>query len=248
MKLLSPVDAQNKAKKSLDAEKYRLVEVQTLITQKYKELGQAEDDFAFALKNQRAVWVEELARYDLRVFSLRNEVESLEERRRQALIPLTERAKMLDTKSSVLDAREEELDEKDADLEIEKAILVTRLDEVAERELQADKVARTLTLREEGVKAQAAQVGASSASLTVAIGQADALSRGKERELTLKEATLTGRQVHLEERERVVKVKEAGFDNREKALQDERYVLTKAAEELKKQQNGTKQIIQRDSL
>lgn len=247
MKLLSPADAQAKAKKTLDSEKHRLVEVQTLVTQKYKELGQIESDFADALKKQRNVWAAVEQEHENKKLGLIKEVEDLEERKRQALIPLTETAKMLDTKASALDAFNLELDEREDALREEGQLFTQRLDEVAERELQADKTAKNLALREDGVKAQAAQIATSSALLTGAIAQAAQDASAKERANTLKEAELRAKEGNLQERERKVNEKESGFDNRERAIKDQYEALRQAIEETNKKY-GTKQTIQRDTL
>lgn len=234
LKLLDPAVAQQKSKRTLDADKHRLIEVQTLITQKYKELGVAEASFADALKNQRTIWATEEERHRGIILSLGNEVEALEERKKQALIPLTKKAEDLDTKASALASYKADLDKYAAKLDEERQLLANRLDEVAERELQADSVAKTLKRREEGISLQAGQITRDSANLATVMASVGQQASDKEQVLNLKKAALTSREVVLAERERKVNEKEAGFATREKALADERYALTQAAEELKK--------------
>lgn len=247
MKLLAPAEAQDKAKSKAEAHKHRLVSLEGLIQQKNKELADAEATFALTLKGQRDVWYTEEEKHKTNILSLRKEVEGLEERRRQALIPLTERAKILDTKASALDEREVKLNKFEEGLLQEADQLVNRLDEVSERELQADKTAKTLAIQEEGIKAQAAQVAAGSASLTGAIAQATAESNKREEALVLREFAVKGKEANIAERERKVNEKEAGFDNREKAIKDQYEALRQAIEEINKK-HGTKQKLQRDTI
>jgi hypothetical protein len=233
MKLLSPTEAQAKAKKSLDSEKYRLAEVQTLITQKYKELSLAESDFDLAFKNQRSVWSDEVRKQEDLILSLRKTTEALEARKSQALIPLTERAKILDTRASALVVREQHLAEKELDVEETKLLLNDRLDEVAEREIQADKMAHILATQEEGARLQKARITADSARLTVLMAETGKEAHEREQRLIRAELALKGTVAHLEERERKVNEKEAGFANREKAIQDKRETLERAIKEIK---------------
>ena len=76
LKLLTPTEAQGRSKKSLESEKHRLVEVQTLITQKYKELSQAEADFDAVLQRNRNQWAAEQQEHQNKVTKLQKEVEN----------------------------------------------------------------------------------------------------------------------------------------------------------------------------
>lgn len=247
MKLLSPSEGREKARSNEVTLKNRITELQGLIVQKYKELAQAEADFNDTLTRQRKTWSEEEKVYTSKVFIIRGEIEALEERRRQALIPLTKRAEELDTKASALAEYEKILKQSDADIADKAEMLVKRLDEVAERELQADKVAKNLAVREDGVKAQAAQVATGSVLLTEAMTKASQESAARERELSLKEASVKAKETQITERERKVNEKEAGFANRELAIKDQYEALRQAIEETNKKY-GTKQAIQRNPI
>lgn len=220
LKLLSTTEASTKARKATEAEKHRLVEVQTLITQKYKELSQAETDFADALLKQQGVWADHLKTFEEKRDQLKKEVEELEERRRQALIPLTEREKMLDTKHSALVTWEESLATKEEDLEAKSGLLTVKLDEVAERELQADTMAKSLTKREEGIQLQAGQITRDQALLATASTDLTKRVNEAEHAITLKWAAVNAREQNLIERERKVQEAEAGFAARERVIQD----------------------------
>lgn len=234
MKLLSPSEARAKAQRSEDAEKHRLVGIQALIAQKLKELADAEKAFDDATQRQRNQWATERQEHETHILSLRKTVEELEERKKQALLPLTEKAKELDTKASALDAREVELNLRAAGIDQDKELLERRLDEVAEREVQADKVAKSLEAQKKGIEGQASQVKISSAALTVAMEAASKEATERDRALQLREAAAKTREFHLEERERKVQELNDGLTKRELALADERKALTAAADELRK--------------
>lgn len=220
-KLLTPSQAQAQSKRATDAEKHRLVEVQTLITEKYKELSQAETDFAEALLKQQGIWSDYLGDFEKKRDKLKAEVEELEERRKQALIPLTEKAKMLDTKASALDTKEKELALKEDDLEVKSGLLTVKLDEVAERELQADAVAKTLTQREEGIQLQAGQVTRDQALLAIASTDLTNRVNESEHQIALKWASVNAREAQVEERERKAGLREAALAKRERSIHDQ---------------------------
>lgn len=243
LKLLSQKDANSQAKRSLESEKYRLVEVQTLITDKYKELSQAERDFADVLEKQQGVWSKELADFETKRNILKKEVEELEQSKAQALIPLTEREKMLDTKASALATREQKVAQKEADLEEKSTLLTVKLDEVADRELQADKLAKTLTQREEGVRLQAGSVTRDQALLATASTELTKRINEAEHNITLKWAAVNAKEANLLTRERKVDEAEAGFAARERAIQDKYATLERAIK-----QHDDKQSTTRDSV
>ncbi len=243
LKLLSQSEASSKAKRNSDAEKHRLVEVQTLITEKYKELSQAEKDFADALLKQQGVWSTHLTAFEEKRDKLKAEVEELEERKRQVLIPLTEREKMLDTKHSALVTWEDKLTTKEGDLEAKSGLLTVKLDEVAEREIQADTIAKALSHKEAGIQLQSGQIKRDQALLSTASADLSNRVNEAERNITLKWAAVNAKEASLITRETKVAEAESGFVARERSIQDKYATLERAIK-----QHDDKQSTARDTL
>lgn len=215
MKLLNPLEAQKQTQQRNDGDKQRLVKLQELIAQKYRELAQAEESFDKALANQKTVWDKEEKEHKQNLAVSRAQTHELEERREKALIPLTFRESELNTRDSQLSLREKELTAKEADLTDKEVALVAKFDEVSERENNLVRASEAVSVREEGLVRQEEEIRNNSALLTKSFADstAEVLRRegvlaAKVAQNEAKEAELSIRESELNEREIKVRTSE----------------------------------------
>lgn len=220
LKLLPPSQTQFQTRARSEKDERRAVELQELVVKKHRELSDIEKLSEEALTRNRAIWVAEEESHLLRVGELTKEVVALEERKKEAIVPLTKRKEELDTVASALRTLKESLDARRADLDEESDLLKVRLDEVSERAIQLDSRNAQLASQEEGVQAQVEHLRLTSEGFTETMAQTASAHREKERVLELREAKVHTKEMYVAERERIVKEKEKTFADRERAIQD----------------------------
>lgn len=220
LKLLPPNQVQFQTRARSEKDERRAVELQTLIVAKHKELEELEQTFADTLKRNQGVWASEEEAHKVRVQKLVDEVLVLEERKVQALLPLTERKKELDTIASALKEKEENLRVRETEIEERGDSLNVRLDEEGERELQCADRAATLSLQEGGLTLQREELRRMSEGFTEAMTRSTFELNNRDRALQLREAELKTKETQVLERERIAREKEIGFDARDRALKD----------------------------
>lgn len=233
MELLKPAQAAQKSRDQEDRDSRRILELQTLIAQKTKELAVAEEAFDIAMQRNRNQWAAEQQEHENKLAVIEKKTTDLEERRAQATVPLTTWEQRIKDEDSALQEREKGLEIREANVEESLILLQQRLDEVSEREFDADKVAKMVANREVGVKQQASEIKQQSQYLTKAIVEAQLSAATKEQELSTKAQRLDVREQSLEERERQVQQKLASYDAIEKGLNDKYESLIKAEAEFK---------------
>jgi chromosome segregation ATPase len=241
LRLLAPAEAVHKSKQRTEGEKQKAVKIDALVAQKHKELAEAESNFAIALKRQHEIWAKEEKEHQEKVTHVTHEVTILEERRNQALIPLEERGKELETKDRNLRERSVVLDLRETDLNESAQSLADRLDEVSEREQKAFESAQSLLIQREDIESRRNDLKANTDTFTRAFTKASGELTERELVVRREEIALKNRAVTLKEREDKVADKEAGFDNRERAIQDKRETLNRAIAEIKQKYHVTEQ-------
>lgn len=234
LRLLNPSEAVHKSKQRTEGEKQKSVKIDALVAQKHKELAEAEVNFDIALKRQHDTWAKEEKEHIEKVIHVTKEVEVLEERRKQALIPLEERAKELETHDRNLRERELALDLRETDLNDSAQVLADRLDEVSEREQKAFENAQSLLIQREDIDGRRKDLKANTDTFTRAFTKATGELTERELVVRREEIALKNRAVTLKEREDAVSEKEAGFVNRERSIQDKRETLDRAIAEFEK--------------
>lgn len=237
MKLLNPSQANATLQKSAERDSKRAIELQDLIVGKYKELGSIEVLFEETLARQKAAWAEEEQEYKNAIDVLLREVRVLEKRRKDALIPLTTRAEELENIAKLLTVREAKAIEDRKEVEELKDLLQQRLDEVGERDLRLNELSATLARREVGIASQEQDIRTNSERLTKAIQDATLEIAAAEQILATEKLKVETERDHIKQREQEVDIKEAGFDARERAIQDRYETLQRAIAEAAKKYN-----------
>jgi chromosome segregation ATPase len=210
----------------------RLDTVNKELTTKRLELIKLEADFVVALDQQTTQYEKEQAEHNIKVNLLKEEVVRLEERKKQALIPLEENYKKIDTKNSELLIKEAELQKREEEIEERAELLQEKLSDVSDREVQADIIAQKQVVTQLGIDHQKAQsaLQAKEMSETMITSLAElgtrenAVSR-RETTTSLKEKELIGKE------EQLAKI-ETGFVNREIKLQDQYLMLERTTKEI----------------
>ncbi len=154
MKLLSPF--QNKEKKDNELAKkiLRIQEIEKLSTKANARIAQAEADFKDALKRNQEIWASEYETHLQKVKQMEAEINALEKRKEQALIPIelykAEADKIMEEARIIL-GRAKETEEQNDYLQ-EK--LETKLTEVGDRENKVKDEEQKQQIAREGIIAQ----------------------------------------------------------------------------------------------
>ena len=220
MKLLDKQESSAVVARVRDTDRTRSIRLQEEIAKKYRELEEAERFFNETLQQHREIWKDEESKHLDKVQEIRDEVDALEARKREALIPLTERKRILDTRDSALDEREASLDARSVDLERGAESLQQRIDEVSEREIRATEVSEALSRQKLGIDLQRQEMQQHSGQMSIALSDA-----AKQLEATRKQAadilaaaeskakSIEMREMRVSQREIDVEAKEVLYKN-----------------------------------
>lgn len=232
MRLLSPNQTKDLEGEEVTRQILRAKESQEMATKWHKRLADAEADFAHSTARQQKEWAEMEKEHEVRLKEMAVEIESLESRKTQALIPIEIYKKQAQDLMDSAQAREEAAKKQEDDAERTKDILEDKLDDVSDREIAAEEKERKLLTREQGIAQQSEEVRQGSARLSEAMENFKAYCaveesklRQKRKENGLKEANLEAREDKITRETDALKI----FATR---LTDERETLGRAWKEL----------------
>lgn len=158
MKLMSLTEATKSVKDQQALDIARCGEIRDVLKRYETRMVQAENSFQKKLATQRDIWEQETQEVKDMRNTILQDIEQLELRRKQLLIPLIDREEMIKSKEEELEAMKKKLQSalKDAgDVEV---VLHEKLDEVGERELALKDREIRVSLMEDGAKRQAQSV------------------------------------------------------------------------------------------
>lgn len=154
MKLLSPVARKDKEQEEITRKILRIQEVEDMTKKVNAQLSRAQADFSDVLARNKEKWAIEEEEHLNRVKDMQKEVEALENRKKQALIPIQmykkEADKMLEEAQEILKKAQEK--EENADFLTEK--LEEKLTELGDREKNIIKEEQRIEIAKEGIKTQ----------------------------------------------------------------------------------------------
>lgn len=235
MKLLSPSEAQKRARNDDALNAVRSKELSDEVNRKHVELAQMEEAGAKFLASQRARWALEDQEHLSYKLGLLKEIEGLEERKRIALIPIEEREKEAENKMQEAFAVLTRATEKEKYADTMASTFEKRFDEFAEQELELKDLRSALNRREAGVKAQEKHT----AQYAEGVSKAGQLflekSHAKEHEQEQRANDLQAIQFGLDVRKIAQDDKERELNEREINLKS-RYVALEEAEKYIKSQ------------
>ncbi len=220
MRLLNVKEQKKKDEAEKNLQIARAKETAEELTTKRVELNNIQDTFSKTLDEQNKTFEEQQAQQKAQKDTLKAEVDILENRKKQALLPLEEREKAIHDKEQELGKAFAALDVERADFQTSLEGLHSHLDAVAERELNVSRQEELLHARARGIETQSASIKAQSAQLSEQLQSFSAASQKRATELKNWEDTLRAvSEEHLMAREQFGK-KEQDLRNRELALRD----------------------------
>jgi hypothetical protein len=158
MKLLSFSERKDTQQKEQTLKILRTQEVEELASKANAKLARAEADFNATLATNRAKWAVEEQEHADRILSMSKEIEALESRKQQALIPISMYKKEAD---KIMDEAKEianKIKEKEEYIDILTEKLEDKLTEVGDREKAVIEQESRITVALAGVKLQQEQV------------------------------------------------------------------------------------------
>ncbi len=154
MKLLSPFATKEKQQEEITRKILRTQEVNELAQKANARLARAESDFNNVLALNKTKWAFEEEQHENRVKEMTREVEALENRKREALIPISlykqEADKLLAEAQDIIKQANQK--EQQVDYLIEK--LENKLTEVADREFTLSNNEKLLEVSKQGIQNQ----------------------------------------------------------------------------------------------
>lgn len=154
MRLLSPFAQKDKQQEEITRKILRTQEVNEMASIADVNLARTQQEFNSALALNRSKWVLEEEEHANRIKDMSKEIEALEERKKQALIPINVYKKEIDilikeAQEIVKQAKEKE---EQADYLLEK--LETKLTDVSDRETIVSDEEKRLTIARQGIEIQ----------------------------------------------------------------------------------------------
>ncbi len=229
-------------KKKVDVEQklqvLRSQEIGEELETKRAQLNVLNDDFDKAMAVQSNIFEIEKSKLGTEIASLEREVDELERRKKQALLPLEEREKSIEDEKQKLRRAKELLDSGNEDLETNTELLKERIDAVSERELQVTNGENSLDLRRKGVESQATSVTHQSRALSEHM-QVFALQVASEkRSIFSEQQKLEATKIYIDNERIRQQKREIQFSNERRALLDAYKTLERNYQRLQNQHGG----------
>jgi len=228
MKLFSSTEVITNKEQQISRDLLRVNSIDKELNNKRLLLSQLEKEFEDTLKRQREDWEYEENLFIQNKNKLKTETEGLEQRKKQALIPLAEKENELDERSKLIDKILKELEQKNEDFIDSIEALEERLTEISIREQEADRVSKLQLKKKKGIEAQQEQISNQAKEFNDMMAKAVADISEKDSKLSRKETKLLLRENAIKEREIEISKIEKGFTDRERAITDKYNTLQRA--------------------
>ncbi len=232
MRLLSIKEQKKKDELEKNLQRARSIETSEELTSKREELNGLKDELDKTLRDGALKLEEHLSVANLRRDELKNEVTTLENRRKEALLPLEIREKAVQDEEQRLRDKVSSFEKEKANFQLDLEGLHYHLDAVSERELNVSKQEELLHARQRGIEEQSSSVASQSKALSGELDNFAAVTQKRATELKQWEETLRAvSEEHLIARERFEK-REQNLRDRERALLDKYNQLAKTTERI----------------
>lgn len=234
MKLFSQPELKQRKDQELTREILRTEEMQKVAEKARKGMANAEADFKEMLATHKEKWAKEEQEHTVRLRQMASEIDGLEERKKQALIPIQVYKQMADEKMNEAVAAEEVVAKKEEEIEDLREKLEDRLDEVGEREGEVRIREARADYRELGLNSQSDIIDARSKELSKKIAEFTAKKENDEKDIYERKELLFLKERDLVAREATLKRNLEALVAREKQLEDQRQTLEREYERLRK--------------
>ncbi len=227
MRLLNVKEQKKKDDADKNLQIARAKETAEELGTKREELNNTRDEFTRTLQLQQIEFEAETNKQNRIRDELKAEVKDLENRKKQALLPLENREEAIQDKEQELGKAFAALGAEKADFQQSLEGLHAHIDAVAERELNVSKQEELLHARARGIEAQTVSTKSQSAKLSNQLQEFSAASLKRANELKTWEDTLRAvSEEHLMARENFTK-REQKLKDGERALLDKYQQLEK---------------------
>ncbi len=220
MKLLDTKEVATNSQQRASIDINTLNNLTDLIDKKRKEIKNLEIDFNFTLEKQQSVWEDEKEKNNREIERLKREIEILEQRRRDNLLPIELRSEDLDKLQAKLEKRKEVLNRKMEEMEETKDKLEEKIEDYNERAREIDKQAQLQTIAQKGIESQRVQIANQAKDLQEMMEKANEEDRRRKNELVRLQSAIDLKEKSLIEKEAKMKLIEEGYVAREKSIQD----------------------------
>lgn len=228
MKLFSTTEVITNKENQLHRDIVRIDSIKKELTSKRLLLQKLETEFEETLKRQRENWLKEENKYIESKNAIEKETEELEKRKKQALIPLEEREKVISEHENEIKNILAELERKNEDFVNNIEALEKRLEEVSEREQEAERISKIQLKKKEGIEIQQELISNQSKDFNDMMTKAIADISKKSSVLSKKETELLLKETALKDKELELGKIEKGFADREKAIIDKYNTLQRS--------------------
>lgn len=234
MKVFTPAQSKSVGEDRVAKDARRATVIADITKELLEEKTKAEIEFEESMTRQR----EEAEKWYTETLKGRNELEKevkiLEERRRLALMPPLIKAEDIHSVEEELWARKLEVDLKENDNEDASRALMVRLDEVSERELDLNGREKRIKQMEQGAEIQKNQVATNAKKLSLRIDDFEKRVIETETNLAFQQSELDAKTNLYAEKERMYEEREVEIQAAKRLLADERLLLDKGFEELRR--------------
>lgn len=234
LKLFTPTEAkaQNSAQNTRDVLRTR--EIRKLVDKSHTDLAKHEADFAAMLARHKQKWAEEEEAHSIRLVEMEMEILPLEDRRKNALIPIELEKRKADTMIIEAENRLGEVEKREKEADSLENVLIERISQVSEREsaVEADEAKAAEMLRSAALEKETAALNTKTLSEGIQKFNDYVLTEtlildGKRTEITLKERSIEAREAALDR-------KDKSLATRETQIKDKQETLARAFEEFRK--------------
>ncbi len=234
MQLLPPQQIQSKTNAEEALRISRIKELREAEEASRISLAKADLEFQNTLVKNQEEWEREYEEHQERVRAMKKEIEKLTAERISAAIPFNilkegVEARMKDAEQILEGVKKREQDAQDLTERLEE-----KLSEVEEREEDMKIREQKVRLEESDARKRIADAQEAQEKLAIAVLQFNKDSEKKSNELKDLETKLTLKSSSLDSREDGIKGREREIENKEKRISDERAVLDRAWQELKR--------------
>lgn len=234
MKLLTPTQTVTDKEQRLQSNLKVSASLDKEISLKRQELYKLETEYEILINKQRIVLEQEKEEYYLQINILKSEVENLVLKRKEELVPLTEKWKELEEADRIIKLKEEEITKKGEIFDDNLENLQDKLSEVAERELISLETAKKQKISQEGINRQQEQIKLQHGTLNDLVINTTATLREREKGIEKKETEIELKLKVIDAKEIDLNKKEQSFINREREIKDKYETLQRTINRINK--------------
>lgn len=234
MKLLTPLQTINKKENEIALNLSRSLELQKELDKKKIDLEKLNIEFEIVNRKQQQIREEfnETSIKELEIFN--QDVKDLENRKKDALVPLDEKWKELDKAEELIKKREENLKIKEEEVISKIELLEEKLDDLAEKQKIVDEMSLNQAEKQRGIDSQRKQIKLQSESLNSLISKHSIEEENRLKYINTKEAELNSKAIVLESLDKDLKTREQALKDKETQIQDKYETLQRTINRINK--------------